>query len=752
MGESADVVSKVTMHFAASLGSAWTVFALAALALCVALAYLELRRLRSGSVRWLLLSLRCAACAVVIFALLQPELRFQRTAPTIKPLAILIDTSRSMSLPFSDTRLTRLEAVKKFFAANARLVDELESKFHIRYFAFDEDISEMGRKDLSGLNADGHETQLLRAIRKVVELIGGQKPEAVLLFSDGRDTTIQDVESLKLSFDVPVHALMVGGEGKWKDVAISNVSYDAFAFVRSRWSALVTVTVRGYAGGTIPLTLKQGDRIILSRSVKFPKGEIQRKVRIEFVPDRVGDFIYTLSVPAYAGELTHENNVFNFSVSVIRDKIRVLQICGRPSYDERFLRMTLKSNPNIDLVSLFILRTRESLSLASPEEMSLIPFPINVFRLSELRTFDVVIFQNFNFLPYGVAPWLSAIRDYVRENRGGFVMIGGDLSFSRGGYAATPVASVLPVELPPVGNDLSTERFRAEPTDAGLRHPITAFSPEREECRRIWREMPELIGFNRTRVSGSGGVVLLRDAASGMPILAVRQVGTGRTMALTTDSCWRWSLVAIGEGKTNRYYHLFWQNAIRWLIQDPSLERTKIVLERKMFRPDEEFSIEVRAMDESYSPLADVGFEVTIRNVEGGKNAVEQDIKTDAGGRARMTARLSKVGVYRISVVPVGKGSAEPAEEIIAVEESDEEMRDPTPNIALLKKICEQTGGRAIFLPAADLDSVVNVDAARETRVLEQKIVSIWDNFATIIVLLAALGGEWYLRRLNGLQ
>ena len=42
---------------------------------------------------------------------------------------------------------------------------------------------------------------------------------------------------------------------------------------------------------------------------------------------------------------------------------------------------------------------------------------------------------------------LVEIRRYVQEG-GGLAMIGGDLSFSLGGYAHTPVSDILPVEIP----------------------------------------------------------------------------------------------------------------------------------------------------------------------------------------------------------------------------------------------------------------------------------------------------------------
>ena len=53
--------------------------------------------------------------------------------------------------------------------------------------------------------------------------------------------------------------------------------------------------------------------------------------------------------------------------------------------------------------------------------------------------------------------------------------------------------------------------------------------------------------------------------------LAVREVGQGRTLAVTTDASWRWGFVAAEGGQGNRAYLKFWNAALRWLVRDPGL-------------------------------------------------------------------------------------------------------------------------------------------------------------------------------------
>ena len=112
---------------------------------------------------------------------------------------------------------------------------------------------------------------------------------------------------------------------------------------------------------------------------------------------------------------------------VIRDRVRVLLVAGRPSWDVRFLRGLLKQDPNVDLVSFFILRSNAD-QPGPQEDLSLIPFPVAEIFGEQLRTFDAVLFVNFAYAPYRgleIERFLPNLRDYVR-NGGALAMVGGE--------------------------------------------------------------------------------------------------------------------------------------------------------------------------------------------------------------------------------------------------------------------------------------------------------------------------------------
>src|SRR5690606_19822812 len=140
-----------------------------------------------------------------------------------------------------------------------------------------------------------------------------------------------------------------------------------------------------------------------------------------------------------------------------------------------------------------------------------IPFPTHELFEEQLPSFDLIVLQNFEFLPYGIAPYLDNIRSYV-QGGGGLVMLGGAQSFASGGYTGTPVADVLPVELPPAGlaasRLLDTAPFSPSLTAQGRVHPITALRFEAADNAASWKALPPLHGVNLVERARPGALVL----------------------------------------------------------------------------------------------------------------------------------------------------------------------------------------------------------------------------------------------------
>ena len=399
--------------------------------------------------------------------------------------------------------------------------------------------------DLAALSrpepATGGATDALGALRAAAGGSGapGRRLAGVLLVTDGADNGAlaaglsgQPRADL-LALGVPVNVVAVGSDAP-RDLAVERVAVDDFAFVRSTLTVEATLRARGFGREDVQVLLKREGQVVAQATLKLEPGKETYTVPLSFAPDTTGTFVLTVSTPVLPGEAVAENNTRSFVLRVIRDRVRVLLVAGRPSWDERFLRGLLKQDPNVDLVSFFILRTAGD-NPGPQDQLSLIPFPVAEIFGEQLRTFDAVIFLDFAYQPYrslDIERFLPNLRDYVRGG-GAFAMVGGGQSFAQGHYAGTPIADILAVD-PAEGMGETSEPFRPRLTAEGRRHPVTSLAPGEGANEAAWSALPPLPGLNFTRPlpSTDGARVLLEaptllSGGRPAPVVAVREVGIG---------------------------------------------------------------------------------------------------------------------------------------------------------------------------------------------------------------------------------
>ena len=495
--------------------------------------------------------------------------------------------------------------------------------------------------------------------------------------------------------------------------------------------------------------------------IELPGGDKDVTVTFEVTPPRVGRYVYEVSVPVVPGEAVTTNNTRSFVIRVIRDKIRVLQVSGAPSWDVRALRQMLKSNPNVDLISFFILRTQDSVSLVPNDEMSLIPFPTRELFEQQLPSFDVIILQNFEYLPYGIGDYLENIRSYV-EGGGGLVMLGGAQSFTSGGYYGTPVAAALPVDLYgpfDSGTVLDSGKFQPQLTDAGAMHPITSLRYSSTDNVAAWRALPPLEGTNLIAGAKPDATVLavhprLRTkSGKPMPVIVAGDYGKGRSIAFTTDTLWRYGFVAASRaGDDGRQYTKLWENAIRWLIQDPDLRNLHVDSDAVEYLPGAPVRVAVRLLGRDYQPLPNGA--VTLTVTRGADPAKAQPVSTQqltVGDDGTQTVELGGLvaGVYRVQGKATIAGHQVDAGDIFLVREGGSELDRPDGDRATLEAIAAATRGQALG-PVDVLPAHLAFDPPRIIRVDRRTDVELWSRPGLLILVVGLLGLEWLLRQRSG--
>jgi uncharacterized membrane protein len=652
--------------------------------------------------------------------------------------ALLLDSSRSMTL--SGTAGPRSDAVRA-------LIGEWQEDDRVNPLVYLFGSSARGTI-WDGLaesyEPSDDETNIREALNYVLGKGADQELGSLVVITDGADASFRP-EALALGSGAPaIHAIIVGGDDPLDDQAIVSLHADPTAYVGV--PALIRAEVRAVG------KLRRSElRVQLWHESRLEQETVavldqngRGTVAFEVTPNRTGRALYRLLIPAASNDEVPQNNNRAALLRVGRERLRALLVAGRPSWDVRFLRDFLKRDGSVDLVSFFILRAAADLTAAPTNELALIPFPTDELFREHLGSFDVVIFQNFDYAPYELQAYLPRIRDYVQRG-GSFVMIGGDRSFAGGGYTGTAIEDILPVKLG--APSVLKGSYRAQVSKRLAQHPIVALGPDSTLTRQTWSTLPALHGANVVRAVKEEAQVLLHhprariSKGARLPILVVGESGRGRVAAMTTDASWRWRFAADDTTVGSDEYELFWDRMIRWLTRDPLLEPARISTDRERYGVGGDIVVSGRLRDEAYRPMKEVRVELHV------EPAVDDEgvgvVETDEDGQLRATLRApSEPGPYE---VVASVEDQEVAREVFIVEESGDELADLEVIPEQLEVVAKKTGGR-VFLgvegvpPLSELASTTRRAAG---LVSKQPLSKPWFVLLTVLVL----GVTWVLRR-----
>lgn len=731
---------------------------LSALVLCTFFAELgfAIRQGKLGGLRWQSYLLRAIAVASLAILILEPSW-LQRINDKSQPrIAVLVDQSASMSIKDYDQDppgTTRYQSIQKHWDNHSAGTNPLLYNFgeNPGPASSSELYPEPPRQKHSRLSS------ALAALAKVqdVPLAG------VLVLSDGIVATnraaFSSLEDAIETLSLPVSFANVSKQQR-RDLALVNPKIPEFCFAQNVQEFSVDLTRESIEQSTFSAELWRDNERIEKQSVHLTPNQDRKTITFRHRPDRTGNFVYSIRVASVQQEATTLNNSIYRQVSVLRDKVRVLHVAGRPDWDVRALRSLLKRNPNVELLSYYILRDEQDQMRDDPKApMSLIQFPRQELFEEELGSFDLIILQNFDATAR--ANYNRNLGQFVLDG-GTIVVIGGDLGLATGDYSVPPFSKLLPA-LPKI-EDMRTEPYGAELTKKGKLHPVTAWMHLLSGPRGL--DLPAVDTFNRSTMSfgqDERSQILLQTPATAnepsYPLLAVAEPGKGRLLELLTASSWRWGFSAkISRLQGLRPYDRLWQEVIRWsLREDP--QPLEIKSEDQLIPTGQvmRYQISTRSIDGQPQPKVPLTLELRKNTA----SIVRKTLQSDSEGRLDWSWTPEDPGTYELIVTRPAPNSSQAAIQrslfsYVGISAEDLDPLNPDPFEPRLRDLVERSGGhywRNQDLPK-DLiaaTKTITPPPKPQHRSTQSRQVTLWNHPLAAIALLAFVG-EWWLRRRRG--
>ncbi len=721
--------------------------------------------------RWLI-GLRLFAASMLLLPVLGPALLRTDQRPADAALVVAVDTSRSMTLPDGDGGerwTTQNEAWRKLAAG----IGSLDQSLVVRLLAYDSTTRKLPSATPDALDSqspDGELTDLSAAALGAIQAAEGQPIAGVVLMGDGAQTAplvatgAQRVVETLASLGVPLWTVPIGpagGESASRDAAIDALSESYQLFAGNKVDIEFQLLTRGLAGVSVPISLSWIDSSgktteIASRNITSNRSVEASAVSIPVVAPPPGTYRLKVEAKTQDGELVTTNNLQTAFVDVREGGGRILYLEGQQRLEQTFLRRSLRRFPDLDLTDKWI---PSDTSASWPEDLG------DSFQPGK---FDIYILGDLDSSALGDAQ-LQELANAVSDGAG-LLTLGGFQAYGAGGYASSPLADVLPIEMDSSRRRTIHASQPDNPSDQlggpipirlARSHPITDLGGE--DPAAVWQQLPPQEGANRLLdPKVAPGVETLLESPNQEPLLVIGRYGRGRTAAIAFDSTYRWWRA----GKSDAHRR-FWRQLVLWLLAREETSGDKIVInmDKRRFAVNDppEFRASVESIGDAAIDLELVA-EVIDETGETTPVTVSTENRSEQSSRTPGTAIRGKLpklptGFYRLRVRPKQETESLQAEEkaFQTIDES-RELAQPMADPVYLRQLAELTAqhGGAAFAPD-EIDALIKTIKQRrrqaETPIVEKfrlgdGPISGWLLFA---LFAGTLSTEWFLRRQWGL-
>lgn len=754
--------------------------ALAAVLFVVGL-YLRERGPAPRSYRMILAALRLAVLGIAVLMIAQMALSLQRIG---RPrLVLIVDDTLSMTVadPYPDGSRETLKALLNeaglenrdlsrwnlqcaiLADRNAEFLRRLAEKYALDLY-FVSDVSSVRAGDAAAIVKEmrsrvpkAESTELGLAVRSVLDESSRTTPAAILLLTDGINTAgppLADAAEIARRRGVPLYFIGFGSDQPDRDVRLSGLAVNDWAFVNDLVNFECQLTTTGFQGRNITVTLREKGKPAVLAKIEVAAGRDgePQTVYLPYRPPQVGEFEYVVQAEPQQGELQADNNRQTCTIQVRKEKLRVLLAQAHPSFEFRYLRNLLQRDETIALNTVLQDADVES-SRQDPAALSAFPS-----HRDELFAYDVIILGDLNPSLINAAA-LQHLVDFVDRpvNGGALILIAGP-SYMPASFRETPLARLFPFDirrLRPAPKDSPFEQgFFVRPTNIGLAAPAMQLGDTPEKNAALWRSLPPFYWLLELPELKPGVRVLAEavaqadsDRKAAFPVFCFQYFGSGRLLFHATDETWRWRY-RVGD----RYFARYWIQTIRDLGRSTHAETSRPVVlatDRREYKTGDFPHLTVRFADERWAPREEDGVLVAIESH--GKKTLRISPRRVAATRGLFESRLGPLapGSYRASLMAPVPKELPPSVEFTVVQ-SDGELSRLGIDAAAMSRAARHTGGRFETLPAAERI----FDALPEPQpVLLETLPDrpLWNRWPLLMIFLGLLTLEWTLRRRLGM-
>jgi hypothetical protein len=678
----------------------------------------------SSTIRYCLISLRSIGLFLLVLLIGEPLLSLVTHSIDQPIVAVLVDNSQSMAM--KDRIGHRDEVLKKTLRSDAwkQLGDQ------VTYYLFDEKSRHLTAFSVDSLTLKGEATDIAKALKEIKQASLSTNLQSVVLITDGNSTIGENPIYEAEELGVPVFTIGIGDTSEQRDLLIRKVLTNEITYVGTKVPVNVTMHSAGFGGERVQVSLSGDTGTLDEEILTLETGIHDYLIPLTFTPEKEGAQKFTVEVSRLPNELTLQNNRMSFFTKVLKSKLRIALIAGKPNEDVAFIRRVLVNDKNIEAIT-FIEQNDGRFYEGVPTAQV----------LNEIECLVLIGFPTVNSNSGLLQIILNAEKPML-------MVLSRTINFEK----LRLLDPLLPFSVQNiVGNEFQV--FVSIP-DVQRNNPIVRIG-NGEKSVEVWSKLPPIFMLQGSFRSKPESEILATVQLQSMPLkdalIVARNVNRKKSLAILGYGLWRWQMLSDAGSGGDQILENFISNAVRWLTTREDERRVRVNPSKEVFTLQEAVEFSAQVYDENYQPVEDAQIEVrALRSGETNQCMLDPI----SNGQYQGTFDRLREGDYRFEAKVMLNGKEIGSDRgTFSIGGLNMEFLETRMNKPLLQQVASRAGGK--YYESTNVSSLVHdvttLSNFKPRELSKSAEYELWNSRWRFVLIIIVFASEWFMRKRSGM-
>jgi hypothetical protein len=484
---------------------------------------------------------------------------------------------------------------------------------------------------------------------------------------------------------------------------INQINVNKYAFHKNKFPVEVFLQYSGTKSVTANFAISQGNNVLSKQSVTFSPSKKSQVLNITLPADKSGLQLYNATLTSREFEKNTYNNVKKFAVEVIEQKTEIALISAINHPDLGAIKRSIETN------------AQRKVTILKPND------------LNQLKKFNILIL----YQPTGTFKPVFENNKSLKINT--WIITGNKTDFG-----------FLNQQQSQLSFKMSNQKEDYLPTFSSDFNLFAIDNIGFENFPPLENTFGSITANEKMSVLLSSRI---RNVATNNPLLAFSDNQGQRSAFLLGENIWKWRAKSFVDQKTFDSFDLFIDKTIQFLASNDA-RKSLIVNHERFYNSGDALEITAQYFNKNYEFDDKARLTIAVTNTKTKQVKNYDLLKTTNSFKVNLDGL--NAGSYSFTIKELNSNASYSS--TFEILDFDIEKQFVNPDIVKLKQLANRTKG-TVFVPNQVDEFIKSLLKNQDYKTIQKAIVKktpLIDWYWLLILIAAALGAEWFIRKYHG--